>query len=723
MRGFIDIISGKSSIPGGLALFILACAACVSYCVQAAGPEQSAGTPEVKTAEIVVDGSSVTGPVNRRILGQNILAYQQKKFYSMQGGGLWDPVKAAPLPEMITLLKESGAKTLRWPGGCTAHDYNWKLTVGPLSQRPNLVFGLPEFLKCCEAAGADPVLTLGDYWGKPDDFADLVEYLNSPVGKNPNGGKDWAEVRAEDGHPEPYNVVWFEYGNESSHGSHNQSRDVWLECCSKSKPDHKTGTRSAWYAYTPAQYSELYLLVQKAMKAVDPKIKLGAILDNEYQPGSWHDWTFEVVKKTGAHADFYINHIYMASYDSNCRLPAAELFRLGFSGASQTELLLENISRYIRKTTGRNLPLAITEFNCGIDQELPAPYRFSQGAAVMVAEMVLTMMTHSEFNINNAQYWQFCNEHWGMISNFDNLPVPQKRSAPIKRPVFLAYALCNKYLGDSFVESRVDCDTYETRGGFGMQPATGHPIAAGSPPGTRRAVKPDWEITPDKEYQTQVNPDGSLSVKILGKLGEYCHAQVHIPTEPTATYEISAEVKTDGNPDIAATFEISDGRAWNTYTRDITAKGSKSDKWVKISRRYESLLDSGTLAVRMKCICKNPKDAQAFSFSVRNFAIKKIGVGQDLGRIPYIQVYASKNRDGGFGLILVNRNILSPAKVRIKGLKGTVTSAEVLAAPSVDSTNEEKPTCKISALNYAVMPDGTLELTLPPHSLSGVATR
>ena len=41
----------------------------------------------------------------------------------------------------------------------------------------------------------------------------------------------------------------------------------------------------------------------------------------------------------------------------------------------------------------------------------------------MVAEMVLTMMTHSEFNIDNAQYWQFCNEHWGM--NFSYAAVKQ----------------------------------------------------------------------------------------------------------------------------------------------------------------------------------------------------------------------------------------------------------------------------------------------------------
>ena len=45
----------------------------------------------------------------------------------------------------------------------------------------------------------------------------------APVGSNPNGGIDWAVVRATQGHPEPYGVRWFEYGNESYHGGHRGS--------------------------------------------------------------------------------------------------------------------------------------------------------------------------------------------------------------------------------------------------------------------------------------------------------------------------------------------------------------------------------------------------------------------------------------------------------------------------------------------------------------------
>ena len=43
-----------------------------------------------------------------------------------------------------------------------------------------------------------------------EDLADLVEYLYAP----PNGVSEWGTLRAKDGHAAPYNISWFEIGNE-----------------------------------------------------------------------------------------------------------------------------------------------------------------------------------------------------------------------------------------------------------------------------------------------------------------------------------------------------------------------------------------------------------------------------------------------------------------------------------------------------------------------------
>lgn len=48
---------------------------------------------------------------------------------------------------------------------------------------------------------------------------------------NPNGGIDWAQVRADNGHTEPYNVRYFEIGNEMNLGGEDgtASQEYWTK--------------------------------------------------------------------------------------------------------------------------------------------------------------------------------------------------------------------------------------------------------------------------------------------------------------------------------------------------------------------------------------------------------------------------------------------------------------------------------------------------------------
>lgn len=645
-------------------------------------------------------GDNAVGPVNRRILGNNVLAYQRNKPYSMKGAGIWDPEKAAPVPEMIALLKDTGAKTLRWPGGCEAHEYNWKLTVGPLPERPEQAFGLSEFLKCCEAAGAEPVITLADYWGAPEDFADIVEYLNSPVGKNPNGGKDWAAVRASEGHPEPYNVVWFEYGNETYHGPHN-----------------KVGDRPAWEPYPPAEYAGRFKKVRSAMKAVDPEIKLGAVIDNENHPSSWKPWTYEIIKLTGAEADFFITHPYLPTYGNNDGNPSADkLFQSAFGSYRQFETLLKNLQEHILKTTGRRIPITATEYNGHFVQDKPAPYRLCLGTAVEVADTALTMMS-PELNIDNAQYWQFSNEYWGMVAKF-NAPY-------LKRPACLAFSLCNKYLGETLLKTEVECESYPTSGGYGILPATGAtPPPLESLDTSERKLTPEWKIFPDAGHETKQESDGSLSIKIGDKPFDYWHAQFTVPAKPLTVYLVSAEIKTGGIPkDFKGVgIQVGDGRGWGKTQSAIGSETTRSTEWTKISCAYHSLGDTKSLVIMARRLGHGAKAAQPCSFQVRNFTIKECGVEKDLGPIPYVAAYASKDGSGSSFLLLTNHSISSPMKVRIGGMKGSQMTAETLSGPSVDATNEKGETCSISPLSLTRLNDGSLEAILPPHSLTGVKT-
>lgn len=144
----------------------------------------------------------------------------------------------------------------RFPGGCIVEGvtldnrYQWKHTVGPVENRPlnknrwestftyrhypdyfqSYGLGFYEYFLLSEEFGAEPlpVLNVGmccqyqnwnaDHAHAPatveglqeyiDDCIDLIEFANGPVTSK------WGKVRADMGHPEPFNMKYLGIGNE-----------------------------------------------------------------------------------------------------------------------------------------------------------------------------------------------------------------------------------------------------------------------------------------------------------------------------------------------------------------------------------------------------------------------------------------------------------------------------------------------------------------------------
>jgi hypothetical protein len=139
-------------------------------------------------ATITIDADTSPGPVNRLIFGQNVVASDDTGLWSHDshnldgmktGGGFWDPVKRAPVSEVVDAFRNAGAALLRYPGGCNAHDYDWRKAVGPIETHGNWTFGIPEYLTLCQALGAEPMFTMSDYLLPADQLpanaAGLVE--------------------------------------------------------------------------------------------------------------------------------------------------------------------------------------------------------------------------------------------------------------------------------------------------------------------------------------------------------------------------------------------------------------------------------------------------------------------------------------------------------------------------------------------------------------------
>ncbi|MCR5818985.1 MAG: carbohydrate binding domain-containing protein [Prevotella sp.] len=155
--------------------------------------------------------------------------------------------------DLAQALADVHPGVFRFPGGCIvegtdlATRYQWKNTVGPVENRPlnenrwhytftNRYFpdyfqtyglGFFEFFQLCEDIKAEPlpVLSVGlscqfqnrresDHVAMDalqpyiDDCLDLIEFANGPVDSK------WGKLRADMGHPEPFNMKYIGIGNE-----------------------------------------------------------------------------------------------------------------------------------------------------------------------------------------------------------------------------------------------------------------------------------------------------------------------------------------------------------------------------------------------------------------------------------------------------------------------------------------------------------------------------
>jgi alpha-N-arabinofuranosidase len=123
--------------------------------------------------------------------------------------------------DVVNALKKIKIPDLRWPGGCFADEYHWRDGIGPREQRPKMVntnwgnvtddnsFGTHEFLELCKLIGCEPYIAGNVGSGTVEEMAKWVEYLNL------DGESTMAELRKQNGHPEPYKVTLWGVGNES----------------------------------------------------------------------------------------------------------------------------------------------------------------------------------------------------------------------------------------------------------------------------------------------------------------------------------------------------------------------------------------------------------------------------------------------------------------------------------------------------------------------------
>jgi alpha-L-arabinofuranosidase len=218
---------------------------------------------------------------------------------------------------IIRLLKQQGIGIARWPGGNFVSAYDWRDGIGDADQRPprrelawngmeSNDMGIDDFMAFCRLIGAEPYIAVNTGLGDAHSAAEEVEYVN---GSAANRMGRW---RAGNGHTAPYGVrVW---------GIGNEMYGPWQ-----------------WGHIDVTQYPEKHNLFVKAMRKVDPSIKVIAssatpeelswtYIENRqlgtfparavvsdrvpFAFNSKYDWTGALLAKSADYIDYLGEHFY-----------------------------------------------------------------------------------------------------------------------------------------------------------------------------------------------------------------------------------------------------------------------------------------------------------------------------------------------------------------------------------------------------------------------------
>jgi hypothetical protein len=380
-----------------------------------------------RPVSVTIDVSKIHNYVASRAMGMHTSVYNNN---------LSDP----KLPE---LLQAAGITTLRYPGGGYADIYHWstnKASKWRGTDPPQYGYiaanaDVGHFLQLVDKIHGTAVFTVnygsnlaGTGGGDPAEAAAWVAYANGDTADTKIIGKDstgydwktvgyWASLRAaaplpqDDGqnflridHPASFHIVYWEIGNEIyGNGYYEKDGEGYeqdLHAAYDKDPKESVRLRRKFHKeLSPETYGDGVVAFARAMKAVDPAIKIGAVLNTPPFDNSWGlDWNPGVLKQCGKIIDFVIIHWYTGNL-----LPPdwKVLDDASYLSAPQRELpdMMAALLELFRKYGGDNpqrIQLTVTELGS-------RPYAKINDPSIhgpFVADAYLSLMEDGAANID-----------------------------------------------------------------------------------------------------------------------------------------------------------------------------------------------------------------------------------------------------------------------------------------------------------------------------------
>lgn len=326
-------------------------------------------------------------------------------------------------PMLPALVEEAGLGLFRYPGGGYSDNYHWSnhsMSAWSDGDRgylaPQSDFG--NYVAVAEAAEVALMITVnygsnlqGTGPGEPKEAAAWVAYANGEPEDTTEIGEDsvgndwrtvgyWAALRASEplgddsehdflriAHPEPLGIQYWEIGNEVFGNGYYDVGEFELDL----HLPYDGTERRGHPALSPTTYGKEVVRWVEAMKAVDPRIRVGAVLNTPPRDLRWGPtWNEDVLTECGAVIDFGIIHWYsgespsalLASVDEEIPIMTSELFAaFERHGGSDWE----------------RIELALTEVGPGLNYPRTGA---GQPAGLFAADTYLSAIAHGIMNVD-----------------------------------------------------------------------------------------------------------------------------------------------------------------------------------------------------------------------------------------------------------------------------------------------------------------------------------
>jgi hypothetical protein len=294
-----------------------------------------------QSSRIQIDAAQTIRPINPWLYGINTARWDESLF-----PGRTDEILRTADRDAIEKIKASGITLLKYPGGNDADQYIWNSSANNATE-----MNTDEYIALCRAVGAEPFITV-NFNESPDLAAEWVHYCNVVRG---------------------YHVTLWEVGDEQ-----------W-------------GTWARGHA-PPEEYAKKYISFVKAMRAVDPSIKVATNVPLGSHPENWAE---RVLKAAGEYVD-------MLTYTFFPQQSGKESDDTLLTTVAKFRTLVTKLREDVVRTVGSQRAASISFVNVGYNSvsHSPGPQTLQMINAVWTADMLGSM---AELGTDIACFWALHN--------------------------------------------------------------------------------------------------------------------------------------------------------------------------------------------------------------------------------------------------------------------------------------------------------------------------